>query len=266
MAAARRAGPAPIVARRRNAERKGSMKLARRIHALLSVVSALSICGCAALQESVPDIFSDGSGGGALDEPTVIAGIKEALRVGTQSTVLSTSRLDGFLGNQLIRIVIPEEMRSMASTLRQVGLGAQVDELEVGMNRAAELAAAEARDIFWNAITGMTVSDAFGILNGGNTAATEYFRGRTSAALRERFHPIVQKKIDEVGLSRIYGRVADAYNNLPLAGTQRLVDLDEYVTDRALAGLFTVLASEEMKIRRDPAARTSDLLRKVFGR
>ena len=108
-------------------------------------------------------------------------------------------------------------------------------------------------------------ASAFGILNGGNTAATEYFQDRTYAALRTRFHPIIQQKIEEVGLSRIYSRIADTYNSLPVAGTQRLVDLDEYVTDRALAGLFTVLATEEQKIRQDPLARTTELLRRVFG-
>ena len=234
---------------------------------MLSLVTVLAAAGCATLQKDMADIFKGDSGGsGALDEPTVIAGIREALRVGTQNTVLSTSKLDGYLGNKLIRIAIPEQMESMASALRQVGLGSQVDDLEVGMNRAAELAAAEARDVFWNAIASMTVSDAFGILNGGNTAATEYFHDRTYAALQARFHPIVQQKIEEVGLSRLYSRIADTYNSLPLAGTPRLVDLDEYVTDRAMAGLFTVLATEEQKIRQDPLARTTDLLRRVFGR
>ena len=234
---------------------------------LLFLIAVLMAPACATLQQGMTDVFdADSSGSGALDESTVAAGIKEALRIGTQNTVLSTSKVDGYLGNQLIRIAIPEQMQSVASTLRQVGLGKQVDELEVGMNRAAELAAAEARDVFWDAITSMTVSDAFGILNGGNTAATDYFRGRTSAALRTRFHPIVAQKIDEVGLSRVYSGIADTYNSLPLEGKSRLVDLDEYVTDRALAGLFTVLATEEQKIRQDPMARTTDLLRKVFGR
>jgi hypothetical protein len=111
----------------------------------------------------------------------------------------------------------------------------------------------------------MTVSDAFGILKGGNTAATDYFHDRTYTALQSRFHPIVQQKIEEIGLSRVYSRVADTYNSLPLAGTQKMIDLDEYVTERALAGLFTILATEEQKIRQDPVARTTELLRKVFG-
>jgi len=243
------------------------MKLRRRIGALLALASILAASGCATLQKDMADILGgSSSSGGALDEATVIAGIREALRVGTDNTVLSTSKLDGYLGNQLIRIAIPEQMTSVASALRTVGLGSQVDELEVGMNRAAELAAGEAREIFWNAITGMTVSDAFGILNGGNTAATEYFRDKTFDALHVRFHPIVQQKIEEIGLSRVYSKVADTYNNLPLAGTQKMVDLDEYVTERALVGLFTVLATEEQKIREDPVARTTELLRRVFGR
>jgi hypothetical protein len=241
------------------------MKLTRPLHILLLTASILGAAGCAALQEGLGEVLKDDSSGGPLDEPTVIAGIKEALRVGTQNTVLSTSRVDGYLGNELIRIALPDQLQSAASTMRQLGLGGQVDELETGMNRAAELAAAEAREIFWNAITGMTVSDAFGILNGGNTAATEYFRDRTHAALRTRFHPIIERKIESVGVSRVYGRIAETYNSLPLAGTQRLVDLDEYVTDRALAGLFTVLATEEQKIRQDPLARTTDLLRRVFA-
>jgi len=242
------------------------MKLALRICSLVSLVLILGASGCATLQESMGGILGgSSSSSGSLDEPTVIAGIREALRVGTQNTVLSTSKVDGYLGNALIRIALPEQMTSVASALRTMGLGSQVDDLEVGMNRAAELAAAEAREIFWNAIAGMTVSDAFGILRGGNTAATDYFHERTSAALRTRFQPIVQQKIEEVGLSRIYSKVADTYNNLPLTGTQKMVDLNEYVTDKALGGLFTVLATEEQKIRQDPVARTTELLRKVFG-
>lgn len=238
------------------------MKFKRSICLLLFLVSFIVIPGCATLN----DIFSGKSGGsGTLDEATVVAGIREALRIGTQNTVLSTSKLDGYLGNQLIRIAVPDQLVSVASTLRQLGLGSQVDELEVGMNRAAERAAAEARDIFWNAITSMTVADAFGILNGGNTAATDYFHDRTAAALRTRFHPIIQQKIGEIGIANIYNQIAVAYNGLPVTGTQRLVDLDEYVTDRALAGLFAVLATEETRIREDPLARTTELLRKVFG-
>ena len=232
---------------------------------LLLLVLISADFGCAAFQESMGDILDTDSGDGELDESVVIDGIREALRVGTQNTVLSTSQLDGYLGNELIRIVLPEQLESMASTLRTAGLGSYVDELEVGMNRAAEMASAEARDIFWKAIREMTVADAFGILNGDDNAATEYFRRQTLDELTGRFHPIIEKKIEEIGLSRLYSQVADTYNSLPLTGTPALVDLDEYVTDQALEGLFTVLAQEEQKIRQDPAARTTELLKRVFG-
>lgn len=242
------------------------MSLFRQSLLPVSLMCFLSLLGCAGLQGGLGGVLDSGAGGdGRLDASTVAAGIKEALRVGTQNTVASTSRLDGFLGNELIRIAIPDQLESTASTLRKFGFGSQVDELEIGMNRAAELAAAEARDVFWAAIKSMTVADAFGILNGGDTAATEYFREKSGQALRERFHPIVQSKIDGIGLSRVYSRFADTYNNIPLSGAPVLVDLDEYVTDRALYGLFAVLGREEMRIREDPLARTTDLLRRVFG-
>jgi hypothetical protein len=229
------------------------------------MVIVLTLPGCAALEESVGDILAGDPAEGGLEESEVVYGIREALRVGTDNTVTLTSRIDGYLGNELIRIAMPEQLESMASTMRQAGLGVYVDELETGMNRAAELAAAEAREIFWNAIREMSISDAFGILHGDENAATEYFRRRTWTGLQERFHPIVELKMEEIGLSRQYGRVADAYNGLPFTGTAELVDLDEYVTEKALEGLFTVLAQEERKIREDPAARTSEILRRVFG-
>jgi hypothetical protein len=226
----------------------------------------MAVSGCAALQEGIGDILESDSGDGELSESVVIDGIKEALRVGTGNTVISTSSVDGYLGNELIRIAIPDQLESVTSTLRSVGLGSYVDELEVGMNRAAELAAAEARDIFWDAIMKMTVADAFGILNGNNTAATSYFQRQTGSELRKRFHPVIEQKMEEIGLSRLYSQIEDTYNSLTFTGTPELVDLDEYVTDKALDGLFTVLVGEEEKIRRDPAARTTELLRKVFGK
>jgi hypothetical protein len=232
---------------------------------VMSAAVILAVTGCASLQETVGDILVSGEGEGDLEESEVIAGIREALRVGTDNTVISTSRIDGYLGNELIRIVMPEQLESMASTMRKAGLGGYVDELETGMNRAAELAAAEARDVFWGAIRAMSISDAFGILHGDETAATEYFRGQTWDDLRGNFHPIIEQKMEEIGLSRLYGQAADIYNELPFTGSTELIDLDEYVTDQALEGLFVVLAQEERKIREDPAARTSEILRRVFG-
>ena len=199
-----------------------------------------------------------------LDEQTVAAGLREALRVATERTVISTSKLDGFLGNALIRIVMPEQFEVAAKTLRAVGFGKQVDELEIGMNRAAERAAGEATEVFLNAITQMTLEDAFSILNGGDNAVTNYFRSRTEESLHERFKPIVTEKMSEIGLYKVYNGLTDYYNKLPLVTTPAL-DLDEYVTQHALDGLFTVLGQEEKRIRTDPLARTTDLLRRVFG-
>ncbi len=199
-----------------------------------------------------------------LDEQTVAAGLREALRVATERTVISTSKLDGFLGNALIRIIMPEQFEVAAKTLRAVGFGKQVDELEIGMNRAAERAAGEATEVFLNSITQMTLEDAFGILNGGDNAVTNYFRSRTEEGLHERFKPIVTEKMSNIGLYKVYNGLTDYYNKLPLVTTPAL-DLDEYVTQQALNGLFTVLGQEEKRIRTDPLARTTDLLRRVFG-
>jgi hypothetical protein len=199
-----------------------------------------------------------------LDATTVVAGLKEALRVGTETTVQRTSRLDGYLGNDLIRIRPPESLNSMVGAVRAVGLGSQVDQFEVAMNRSAERAAGETGDVFVDAIRSMSIADARGILEGGDTAATEYFRKATWEPLRLRVHPIVSEKMDEVGVVRIYDSLAARYSALPFT-TAPAVDLRSYVTDRALDGLFVVLAGEERRIRTDPSARVTELLQQVFG-
>jgi hypothetical protein len=208
---------------------------------------------------------SAGLGGIApLDESTVAAGLKESLRVGTERTVAVTSQQDGFWGNPLLRIALPDSLAPMASALRAVGLGSNVDELELAMNRAAETASAEAREVFWTAIKKMTLQDAFGILNGGDTAATEYFEARTSDQLRIRFLPIVNTQMQRVGVYRVYEPLLRRYTALPFV-TKPAIDLDEYVTGKALDGLFATLGNEEKRIREDPAARSTELLRRVFG-
>jgi hypothetical protein len=201
---------------------------------------------------------------GELDEGTIARGLRQALEVGTRRAVSRTAVEDGFLGNQRIRIPVPESLEPMASALRRFGLGAQVDELEVAMNRAAERAAGEAADVLLAAVRSMTLADARQILEGGDTAATEYFRRTTRAELRTRFEPIVAEKMQAVGLARLYDGLVARYEALPIP-KQPAPDLQEYVTDRALDGLFTSLAEEEQRIRADPAARTTELLRRVFG-
>lgn len=200
----------------------------------------------------------------ALDESTIVAGLKDALRVGTERTVASTSTLDGFLGNALIRIAMPDQLEATAKGLRAVGFGAQVDELEVAMNRAAERAAGEATGIFVDAVKAMSFADARAILSGADDAATQYFKQKTSDELRARFAPIVDASMKEVGLARLYEDLMGTVKRLPLVPSSNL-DLDAYVTDRSLSGLFSVLAEQEALIRADPAARSTELLRRVFA-
>ncbi len=231
-------------------------------------VGVLTVSGCrvgTGISLDLGSILASGGASDSLDATTVAAGLKDALRVGSERTVGATSGLDGFLGNELIRLAIPEELSTMATALRTVGFGPEVDELEVAMNRAAEQASGEALDIFAGQIGRMTVSDAFGILNGGPTAATDYFRANTSTALRQRFAPIVDAKMQAVGLAESYGSLVERYNQLPFV-TSPALDLEQYVTDRTLSGLFTVLGQEESKIRENPAARSTELLQRVFAR
>ncbi|MFH1843704.1 MAG: DUF4197 domain-containing protein [bacterium] len=221
----------------------------------------LLTAGCASLQQySLGDVLGDAP----LDEQTVVAGLKEALQVGSGRAIATTSALDGFLANELIRIALPADVQPVAKVMRDVGLGGQVDNFEVSMNRAAEQATGEAQDIFWNAITSMSIADAFGILNGHETAATEYFQGRTSDTLRQRFRPVVDTKMREVGVYQVYEDLVDRTAILPVNMPD--LDLVEYITEKSLSGLFSTLAGEEKKIREDPVARTTELLRRVFGR
>ncbi len=203
--------------------------------------------------------------GGPLDERTVASGLREALRVGTERASDELSQPGGFSNDPLLRLVLPHEFDDVASALRSVGFGKPVDDLEVAMNRAAEAAVAEAVPVFASAITSMSIADAFAILNGEQDAATQYFRQRTSEALRARFVPIAERGMRSVGLYRIYEDIVQAYERIPFH-TMPAPDLEAHVTDAALAGLFSELAEEEARIRRDPAARTTALLRRVFSR
>lgn len=225
---------------------------------------ALLLVGCAGLDPAAIDtVLSGSSSQRPLDERTVADGLREALRVGVGRAIDRVSVVDGYLANELIRIHLPEELQDMAEVLRRIGFSRQVEALEVAMNRAAEQAAGEAREVFVDAIFDMTIADAFGILRGGETAATDYLQGRTSHHLRARFRPIIERRMEKLELYRAYGHLADTYNALPF--TKRpAVSLDTYLTDRALDGLFKTLADEERKIRRDPVARTTELLRRVF--
>jgi hypothetical protein len=192
------------------------------------------------------------------------AGVREALGVATDRAVALASQPGGFLDNPLVHIKLPKTLRKIGSALRTVGMGQQVDELEVGMNRAAERASKEAKPVFVDAIKGMSLQDAVGIVRGGDTAATDYFRTATEEKLRARFKPIVASSLSGVGARKQYDAVVARYRTLPLAEPTTL-DLDDYTTKKTLDGLFKLLADEERKIRKDPAKRTTSLLKKVFG-
>lgn len=198
-------------------------------------------------------------------ENTIIAGLKEALNVGTENAVSKTGRLDGYFRNLAIKILIPKKLRTFERTLRAVGMGAKVDEFELSMNRAAEAAAPKAGKIFVDAIKAMTFDDARRILTGGDTAATKYFQSKTSDKLAGAFRPIIETAMNDVGATRQYKELVGRYQNLPFASSLT-VDIDEYVTDSAINGLFYMIGEEEKKIRKDPVARVTSILRDVFGK
>lgn len=198
-----------------------------------------------------------------LSNDKIIAGLKEALRVSTGKAVAVTGRPDGFLKNQTIKILLPQKLKTVGAGMRMMGMGAQVDELEVGMNRAAEQATPFAKQIFLNALKKMTFDDARKILTGSDTAATAYFQRTSTGELSTAFAPIVEKSMKNVGVVQQYNRVlASAPGGSTLAGQ---FDLNKYVVGKTLDGLFLVLGEEEKKIRKNPVAQTTSLLKEVFG-
>jgi hypothetical protein len=204
-----------------------------------------------------------GSGGG-LSEVKIGSGLQEALKIGTANAVVQTGQVDGFLLNKAIKILMPKSLQTIETPLRYVGYGPQIDEFVVGMNRAAEKAVPFAKDIFWDAIGQMTFDDARKILNGGDTAATDYFKAKTSKKLQTAFRPSVEEVMNQVGVNRQYNELIGRYKSVPFAKSITF-DVNQYVTEKATDGLFFVVGQEEKKIRTDPAARVNDLLKKVFG-
>ncbi|HEY7553348.1 MAG TPA: DUF4197 domain-containing protein [Candidatus Binatia bacterium] len=203
-------------------------------------------------------------GGGGLSDAKIASGLQEALKIGTDNAVVQTGTVDGFLLNKAIKILMPKPLQKIEQPLRLVGYGPQIDEFVVGMNRAAEKAVPFAKDIFWDAIGQMTFDDAKKILNGSDTAATDYFKSKTSNKLHAAFRPSVENVMNDVGVTRQYNDLIGRYKNVPFAQSITF-DVNQYVTEKATDGLFYVVAQEEQKIRRNPAARVTDLLKEVFG-
>jgi hypothetical protein len=230
----------------------------------LPLLAALAFCGCETLKTSGGLLGSILPSDGALTADTIVAGLKEALKVGTDRAVAQVAREGGYAGNALIRIPTPSELEKAAGLMRRIGLGGMVDNFEQKMNMAAEHAARQAAPVFWDALVSMSFQDAKGILQGDNSAATAYFKGKTQDRLREMYAPIVAQHLNSVGAVRAYNELMDRYAAIPLAQKPEF-RVEDYATQKALDGLFTVLAAEETRIRQDPAARTTALLQRVFG-
>ena len=239
-------------------------KLVALSFVLLCSIALQSSFAGAELKDFLKGIGETFLGGGELSESTIVKGLKEALEIGSANAVQIVSRIDGYYKNPKISIPLPDTVQKVESVLRTVGYGPKVDAFKLSMNRAAERAAPEAKAIFLDAIKQITFSDARKILQGRDNEATLYFKDKTSGRLHELFKPIVRTAMSEVGVTRSYQELDAKVRSIPFA--ERLsFDLDEYVTNKALDGLFFMVAEEERKIRQDPAARITDLLRKVFG-
>lgn len=214
--------------------------------------------------DKIKNTVSNSGSGNNLTNDEVIKGLREALTVGTNNATSVVSKTDGFFKNPSIKIPFPEDAIKVKNTCENLGMKPQVDKFVLTLNRAAEEASKEAAPIFINAIKSMSINDGFSILKGADNAATKYLQDKTNAELKQKFKPIVQNALKKVEITKYWTPLITTYNKTP--GAQKMnPDLEDYVTVKALEGLFKMVAQEELKIRKDPAARISDILKKVFG-
>jgi len=204
------------------------------------------------------------SGVNPLSESEIVSGLKQALSVGAKNAATQLSNVDGFNGNNLIRIPFPPEVSQVSTKLRELGFGTKIDEFETTLNRSAEKAAIDAAPIFVNAITQMSIIDAKNILTGNNSAATAYLQSKTTDNLISTFSPTIKSALNSSLATSKWTEITSIYNRIPFI-TPVETDLVKYTTTKALAGLFVVVAQEEKKIRENPTARVTDVLKKVFG-
>lgn len=202
--------------------------------------------------------------GNGLSDADITKGLKEALRVGSDNAGKKASKTDGFYKNTQIRIPFPQDARDMRKTLLNLGMKKQVEDFERQLNRAAEDAAKKAAPIFLSAITSMTINDGLTILRGKNDEATQYLKRSTTQQLSKEFRPVIQASLKKVEITKYWNPLFTKYNKLPMVKKVN-PNLDDFVTQRAIEGLFKLVAEEEGKIRKDPAARINDILKKVFG-
>lgn len=211
------------------------------------------------------DVLSNLPGVGGVTEAEAGAGIKEALGQGLTKAVLNLNKTDGFFGDAVYKILMPQDAQKVVNTLRDLGLGNLVDKAILAINRGAEDAVGYAKPIFVDAIKSMTLNDAIGLVRNGDTSATHFFRVKTTDRLIAAFLPVIQSSLDKVNATKYYGDVINTYNNFPTTFKKINPDLTSFVTLKATDALFALVAKEELNIRQNFAARTSDLLRKVFG-
>jgi hypothetical protein len=235
----------------------------KKIILALSII--LGACTSAQINQTLGDVNKTMSGSGQpLTSAEVADGLKEALIKGISTGSDMVSQLDGYFKNPEIKIPFPPDVKRVEDKLRQIGLGGEVDKFVMTLNRGAEDAAKEAKPIFITAIKSMTIQDAWGILRGQNDAATQYLKRTTSSLLKEKFKPVIQNSLDKVSATKNYTEIVTRYNQIPLVQKVN-PDLNDYATDRAIEGLFIMIAKEEKNIRDNPAARTTELLKKVFS-
>jgi hypothetical protein len=231
---------------------------------ILAIAVVLASCTSAQINQTLGDINKTVGSGGAPTTAEVAEGLKEALIKGISTGSDLVSQVDGYFKNPEIKIPFPPDVKKVEDRLRQIGLGNEVDKFVMTLNRGAEDAAREAKPIFITAIKSMTIQDAWGILKGNDNAATEYLKRTTSPQLKEKFKPVIQSSLEKVNATKYYRDIVTRYNQIPMV-TKVNPDLDDYATDRAIEGLFLMIAKEEKNIRDNPVARTTELLRRVFG-
>jgi len=230
--------------------------------ALCIAILLFSIGAHAQLEELEKRAGLGGTSG--LTDSKVASGLKEALRVGAENSVKLTGKTDGYFKNEAIKILMPSNLRPLEKGLRAMGFGPKIDEFVLSMNRSAEAAAPAAKKIFTDAILEMSFEDARKILSGGDTAATDYFKRKTTERLTTAFRPFVEKTMSENGVMKQYKGLTEQYQSIPFAKSESF-DVNKYVVEKALDGLFYELADQERQIRKNPAARTTSLLKEVFG-
>ena len=242
------------------------MRITRNVfYGLVLCAAAVTVARADDQLGNVLDRLGKVTGKGGLSNDRIVSGLKEALQVGAANAIGITGKTDGFYRNAAIRILLPGKIHTLENGLRLAGMGPKVDEFEMSMNRAAEKSVPLAKSIFLGAIREMTLEDGRKILTDGDTAATTYFRTKTSAALSSAFKPMVQSSMEEAGVTRQYKQLLGGLPALPFVKKDAF-DLDDYVVSKSLDGLFLVLGEEERKIRTDPAARVTSLLKEVFGK